>query len=233
MSEKTELPVHEWFVSFQGEGPYAGRRCAFIRLGHCNLHCPPCDSKPTWDTSQYNLAETCPPAEISVIRRAIGSRKVSLIVVTGGEPLMWQAKPAFERFFSTPKMTTHLETNGTIIPLLKVMEGISHFTVSPKLSAMGGADPTRRRIKPQAIAVFRELAEQGKACFKFVVSSEKDIEEVRLFVLNHDLDKESIWIMPEGTTAEVLLERQRELAPIALRRGYNFSTRLHILNRQR
>lgn len=57
----SHLPVNEVFWDVvQGEGPYMGRASAFIRLGYCNLHCPPCDTKPTWDTSQYVLERDLP-----------------------------------------------------------------------------------------------------------------------------------------------------------------------------
>ena len=228
-----ELPINEKFVSFQGEGPYAGRRCGFVRLGHCNLHCPPCDSKPTWDTSQYDLDETCPPTQIVTVKNWLYNNRLNLVVITGGEPLIWQAKPDFARLYSFGKIKAHIETNGTIIPAVRVMEGVEHFSVSPKLSAMGGADPLHRRIKPKAIEVFRELAESNRACFKFVVDSPETFEEARVFARDYGLDPASVWIMAEGTDTETLLERQRKLAPLVLRSRFNFSTRLHILNRQR
>jgi len=36
--------VSEIFVSFQGEGPHAGRRHLFVRLGGCPLRCRYCDT---------------------------------------------------------------------------------------------------------------------------------------------------------------------------------------------
>ena len=38
-----------------------------------------------------------------------------------------------------------------------------------------------------------------------------------------------VWVMPEGTDAAILTERQRALAPAVIERGWNLTTRLHIL----
>jgi len=228
-----ELPLNETFTSFQGEGPYAGNLAFFVRLGHCNLHCPVCDSKPTWDTSQYSLDETCPPTDMVEVRHKAKLSKARFLILTGGEPLIWQARPAFTKFFNIPRMKTHVETNGTLAPLVRTMEGIEHFTVSPKLSTMGAADPRKRRINPEALERFRELAESGRACFKFVVATPFDLDEVREFARLYKMTPDSVWIMPEGTDADVLIERQQELAERAARMKFNFSTRLHILNKQR
>ena len=40
---------------------------------------------------------------------------------------------------------------------------------------------------------------------------------------------EPVYVMPEGTSAEVVLARMRELAEPALARGFHLTPRLHIL----
>ena len=43
-----ELPVVEYFHSLQGEGTHVGRSAFFIRLAHCKVGCPWCDTKNSW-----------------------------------------------------------------------------------------------------------------------------------------------------------------------------------------
>ena len=43
------LPLAESFYSVQGEGYNTGRAAWFIRLGGCDVYCPWCDSKGTWN----------------------------------------------------------------------------------------------------------------------------------------------------------------------------------------
>ena len=39
----------ETFDSIQGEGPYAGALCFFLRLGGCDIGCHWCDEKKSWN----------------------------------------------------------------------------------------------------------------------------------------------------------------------------------------
>ena len=45
------LPVSEEFYSVQGEGVNAGTAAYFVRLAGCDVHCPWCDSKETWNVN--------------------------------------------------------------------------------------------------------------------------------------------------------------------------------------
>ncbi|MGE0321573.1 MAG: hypothetical protein AB7S68_04680, partial [Polyangiaceae bacterium] len=60
-SERTLPPnilrISEVFASIQGEGVSLGAPCVFLRLALCNLRCSWCDTKYTWDWSQYRYAD--------------------------------------------------------------------------------------------------------------------------------------------------------------------------------
>ncbi|WP_346685089.1 radical SAM protein, partial [Anaerostipes butyraticus] len=75
--------VVETFVSINGEGKKAGRLAMFIRLKGCNLNCSYCDTK--WANERkapYELMRT------DQIIDKIKNSGVSLVTLTGGEPLL-------------------------------------------------------------------------------------------------------------------------------------------------
>ena len=77
------LPLVEEFFTIQGEGFHTGKAVYFIRLGGCDVGCSWCDTRFSWDPDLHPLVETD-----SIIDRAVLSGTDS-VVVTGGEPLMW------------------------------------------------------------------------------------------------------------------------------------------------
>lgn len=232
-THRTTLPVNEvfWDGVVQGEGPYTGRACGFIRLGLCNLKCPPCDTHQTWDTSRHDLAETCPETPIEETVRLLPSN-LRMVVISGGEPLIWQRTPAFIamlKLLSSRNIEIHVETNGTLAPAPEIDLFIKHYSVSPKLTAMGGADPVAKRIKPAVIATFTEHAAAGRAAFKFVVENRANIDEVARFAHRHKIEPSWVWVMPEAADIETLLTRQPEITAAGARLGFNSSTRMHMI----
>ena len=71
------------------------------------------------------------------------------------------------------------------------------------------------------------LIATGSAAFKFVVTATTDLDEVARLVEAHALTP--VWIMPEGTTPEAVLEHARSLAEAVIARGWNLTPRLHVL----
>jgi organic radical activating enzyme len=79
----TTLPLVEEFFTIQGEGFHAGEAAWFIRLGGCDVGCNWCDSRFSWDPELHPLIKTD-----EIIEHAVNSG-TKCVVVTGGEPLMW------------------------------------------------------------------------------------------------------------------------------------------------
>lgn len=218
------LPVSEVFgPTWQGEGPYAGRRTGFVRLGLCNLSCEWCDTPYTWDTTRYDVAKECPPTEVAEIHDRLRGLGVDLAVLSGGEPLVHHKNLAP---LLTDEWTWHAETNGTIAPPWWWDRHVEHTTVSPKINTR---DPLKRRLKPEALAGWAVLARAGLAAFKFVCSVPADVATVRDLTQELGIAREHVWIMPEGTNAGQLIHRHRTLAPAIEREGFNTTTRLHTL----
>ena len=144
-------------------------------------------------------------------------------MITGGEP-MAQQRGLIELAVALTDggRRVEIETSGTITPVPVLASSVSAFNVSPKLASSGV--PYERRIRPDALAA---LAATGKAVFKFVACGRADLDEVA--DLADRLGLAPVWIMPEGTTADRVLEGMRELADGVLERGWNLTGRSHVL----
>lgn len=99
------LPVMESFHTLQGEGYHTGKSAYFIRLGGCDVGCHWCDVKESWDAAKH------PQMEISEIVHSATLEKTQLVVITGGEPLMYSLDTLCARL-REQGMKTHLETSG-------------------------------------------------------------------------------------------------------------------------
>ena len=98
------LPLMEEFYTIQGEGFHKGTAAYFIRIGGCDVGCHWCDVKESWN------AELHPPTNIDkIVKNALKFSKT--IVVTGGEPLMWNMNPLTDKL-KEEGMQVHIETSG-------------------------------------------------------------------------------------------------------------------------
>ncbi len=98
------VPLMEAFYTLQGEGYHKGSAAYFVRIGGCDVGCHWCDVKESWD------AEKHPPTAIETIV-AEAQKHSDTIVVTGGEPLMWDMGPLTSALKKSG-LQTHLETSG-------------------------------------------------------------------------------------------------------------------------
>jgi 7-carboxy-7-deazaguanine synthase len=162
------------------------------------------------------------PADVEAEVLAYGCR---CLVVTGGEPMLQQARLA-PLLISLKNKGFYLEveTNGTVLPGKAMLDLVDHWSVSPKLRNSGNAPEARET--PTCYRLFGRL---GSCHFKYVVQTEDDIEEVDGIVRKYGLPAGGTILMPQARTARELLEKSRWLAQVCKGRGYLFSTRLHIL----
>lgn len=104
VEEGTLLPLMEAFYTLQGEGYNKGSAAYFIRIGGCDVGCHWCDVKESWDAKRH------PPTSINEIVKA--AKKFSnTVVVTGGEPLMWNMNPLCTSLHASD-IQIHIETSG-------------------------------------------------------------------------------------------------------------------------
>lgn len=104
-NEGKRLPLVEEFYSIQGEGFNTGKAAYFIRLGGCDIGCNWCDSRFSWDPDMHPLVDT-----EFIINNVINSGTDS-VVVTGGEPLMWNLDYLCEGL-KKKNIRTFIETSG-------------------------------------------------------------------------------------------------------------------------
>ncbi|MDV3307413.1 MAG: 7-carboxy-7-deazaguanine synthase QueE [Cyclobacteriaceae bacterium] len=99
------LPLMEEFYSIQGEGYYQGQAAWFIRLGGCDVGCVWCDVPESWDASRH------PSVDIDQMVSRAEASGTRIVVVTGGEPAMYDLGPLTERL-QQHGLRTHIETSG-------------------------------------------------------------------------------------------------------------------------
>jgi len=99
------LPLVEHFYTLQGEGYYTGRAAYFIRVGGCDVGCSWCDTRYSWNPELH------PMVDIDTIAGHVLASGADSVVITGGEPLMWNMNP-ITGIFKKNGISTYLETSG-------------------------------------------------------------------------------------------------------------------------
>lgn len=231
----------EIFYSIQGEGKSTGIPSVFVRTSLCNLHCIWCDTDYTWNWAGTRFAhvndlnpgyqkfskkdwiEECSVEQVSKLVSVFPCKN---IILTGGEPMLQQ--PALLALTQHLRLISQdyrfeIETNGTLSPTPEFDAAIDQYNVSPKLE--NSANPKRLREKPAALRFFSASA---KANFKFVIAAKTDLEEVLGLIAMYRIAPEKVWLMPEGTSAQVLAQRRKWLVEICKQYGFRYSDRLHV-----
>ncbi|MDP2040821.1 MAG: 7-carboxy-7-deazaguanine synthase QueE [Algoriphagus sp.] len=100
-----QLPIMEAFYTIQGEGRFTGHPAYFIRLGGCDVGCVWCDVKESWEAAKW------PVLSIEKIVEDALAFPGRLVVITGGEPLMYNMDP-LTKLLKEHGFTTNIETSG-------------------------------------------------------------------------------------------------------------------------
>ncbi len=106
VAEGLQLPLMEAFYTIQGEGRFTGYPAYFIRLGGCDVGCVWCDVKESWEAGKW------PVLPIQKIVEDALAYPGRLVVITGGEPLMYNLGP-LTRLLKDKGFTINIETSGT------------------------------------------------------------------------------------------------------------------------
>lgn len=258
------MKIIESFISIQGEGLRTGRPSIFIRLQGCNLRCVFRNSQNgkvgSMCDTPYASFNNAPEQNAAipmddVFKMVVSNPQVEDIVITGGEPMLFQT--ALEDFLlrlrsmtingEITKRFVTIETNGTLTPSDILLDQVDLWSVSPKLST---STPTVRDCKkfdiPEQWSTRHEelrinidalstIIEEGKDCqLKFVYTDKACETEIRS-IADRIQEKTSfnvddfIMLMPEGITKKSILDKSPEVVDVCLENGWTYTTRMHIL----
>lgn len=166
-----KLPIMEIFYSIQGEGFHSGKPAVFVRLGGCDVGCHWCDVKESWDENDH------PFMEIPEIVKEVSKHPAKIVIITGGEPLMYNLDVLTENLHKHGYQT-HLETSG----VYTITGQWDWVTFSPK------------KFKKPDPSIFNKASELkaivfNKSDFAFAESFTKEVTDKCLFYLQPEWSK--------------------------------------------
>ena len=228
MKNKLKAPIVEVFTSIQGEGPSIGHPVVFVRFYGCNLRCKFSDGRCDTPYAVFTEEDKVKFMDVQILANVIRKFPFTHIVFTGGEPTLYQdyiVKLIDELRSEDDIFTFEVETNGTINISDSFRMRIDWFNISLKLksSRQENKKMDKLRINDVAIKTFPVY----KSCFKFVVSTQDDIDEIE--VLSERYSSIPVYLMPLGETREEQLKNMSNVAEWCMIHGWNMSFRAHIL----
>jgi 7-carboxy-7-deazaguanine synthase len=202
-----------------------------------------CDSYASWDVRFKHLSPLLTiPAIVDRIQSLLPESKFSVnkhLILTGGEPMLpgWQKQfPALLQEIYNRKMDLGyltFETNGTkpiiddlyweLLNCSDFLEVV--FSVSSKLPVSG--EKWEDAIKPDVVQEYAKLR-HSKLYFKWVVGSKQDIEDVERAIKEYDMPDVPVYLMPVGGTDKLYDVTHKDVAKMAMERGWRYSPRLQV-----
>lgn len=213
--------ISEIFYSVQGEGSLVGVPSVFVRSSGCNLRCIWCDTPYTsWNPEGEHLTLD------AIIARVLEYPAARHVVLTGGEPMIAPGIAELSHDLRRRGYHITIETAGTVFTPL----ACDLMSISPKLANSTPEGPFRAqherlRRNPETL---RNLTSNFDYQLKFVIASERDLEEVQELAAEINAPAEKIILMPEGVDEKTLSARGAMVAELCKRFGYRFSPRLHV-----
>lgn len=173
------LPIMEEFYSLQGEGYNTGKAAYFVRVGGCDVGCHFCDVKEAW-----NSALLAPTNIEEVVKRA-SLYPAKSVIVTGGEPLLYNLDPLCEILHKN-NIETILETSGS-----SKMSGSWDWIC---LSAKRNIPPLEENMKYAS-----EL--------KMIICEENDFDFAETYSQRVDNSKCFLYLQPEWSVRNIIMPK--------------------------
>lgn len=203
-----------------------------------------CDSYASWDVRFKHLSSMMDVKDIadkmyqmlpnnSFAQGTAGAH----LIITGGEPLLgWQRSyPALLDLL--PDLTNlTFETNGTqelsqtlIDYFNNIRPGIHvTFSVSAKLSGASGEDQAEA-LQPDIVSGYQKI-KNSNVYLKFVCAVPEDADEADFYVENYQRAGLvcPVYLMPAGGTGKLYFLNAKEVALLAMKKGYRYSPRIQV-----
>ena len=214
------MRIAEIFYSVQGEGILVGVPSVFVRTSGCNLRCSWCDTPYTsWSPEGERM-------EVAAILEQVRPFPARHVVVTGGEPMLFDETIELTSALATEGKHITIETAGTVCrPVACHLMSISPKLANSTPQGPWAAQHERLRYQPD---VLRRLMADYEYQLKFVIADPGDVDEVRNMLGDLGAPTDRVVLMPEGTTRDTLIERGQWLTQICMREGFRYSPRLHV-----
>lgn len=218
------LAVEDIFYTIQGEGPFSGAPCLFIRLAGCNLACHFCDT-------QFEKQAERPEPLSEVMSRVLAfpEKQRRLVILTGGEPLRQNPMALIEALSNAGTRTIQIETAGTLWPTNELLPYIKMRRVvlvcspkTPKVHPMIASmcDHWKYVVTAGEVDPDDGLPNRGTQ-----VANKNKVQ--KLYRVNNDRANQ-IWISPcdvyDAAKNQANVNAARD---ICLRHGYRLSLQVH------
>lgn len=244
--EEEKLNILECVKVIQGEGRSTGVPMILIRVSGCNLNCAwkgsICDAS---ETSWLHNNKTAKKWSLGEIREVLKNNSlIKTVMLTGGEPTLNQKLfKSIVRVCREEDKKVEVESNGTIF-IEDLDDEINLMSISPKLEnsipQVGifvkelGREIEQKEVdlhlrNNNCIESIKKWMKYTDYQLKFVISEERDLEEVLSFVEEVKAPLDKVYFMPEGMTRVQLESKRKWLYEKCLELGVNYTDRLHIL----
>ena len=218
------LDVHSIFKTIQGEGPFCGTPCVFVRLAGCNLQCPACDTDYT-STRQKMTPDDIVRAVANLSIGGLGG--YSLVVITGGEPFRQHIRDLIDLLVGC-RYYVQIESNGTMNP----PDGPWNHPIDQRFGAYLVISPKTGKLNP--------LALEAASALKYVVEANHIRKEdgLPLSALRHPSNpyparppegwNRPVYVQPMDAQDEVMNLANRQAAiDSCMEFGYTLQLQVH------
>lgn len=164
------LHVEDVWHTVQGEGPFAGVQAVFVRLSGCWLRCWFCDT----EFEEGMKRDAVPVLDIerrvvSLTRKTEHKALTTLVVLTGGDPLLQNCWPLVNRLLGHD-LHVQIETAGVqwVPGLEKFVDQSATFPTPRRLSIV--CSPKTGRVAPEIV--------MHAAAWKYIISADDVLDPI-------------------------------------------------------